>query len=175
MIFLAAAAAAVLSSACSIFSGEKQPPGPDLSKMTPKERADYEAFVNARQRFYEKKYKAQKSGAASRKDAQFTDQTGAQPAAQAAARTTTDQPAAQTAAQTAAQAADQAAAQPPAPEDKKRKRYSVEKRERLSDMTRPVLLQDSEKSIFSWKENSGRRSESLHEKQEAGRSSAFGY
>lgn len=166
MIFLAAAAAAVLSSACSIFSGEKQPPGPDLSKMTPKERADYEAFVNARQRFYEKKYKAQKSGAASRKDAQFTDQTGAQTSAQTSAQTT-DQP--------AAQAADQAAAQPTAPEDKKRKRYSVEKRERLSDMTRPVLLQDSEKSIFSWKENSGRRSESLHEKQEAGRSSAFGY
>lgn len=162
MIFLAAAAAAVLSSACSIFSGEKQPPGPDLSKMTPKERADYEAFVNARQRFYEKKYKAQKNGAASRKDAQFTDQTSAQTSAQ-----TTDQP--------PAQAADQAAAQPTAPEDKKRKRYSVEKRERLSDMTRPVLLQDSEKSIFSWKENSGRRSESLHEKQEAGRSSAFGY
>lgn len=163
MIFLAAAAAAVFSSACSIFSGEKQPPGPDLSKMTPKERADYEAFANARQRFYEKKYKAQKSGAASQRDAQFTGQTGAQPAAQVAARTTTDQPAAQT------------AAQPTAPEDKKRKRYSVEKRERLSDMSRPVLLQDSEKSIFSWKENSGRRSESLHEKQEAGRSSAFGY
>ena len=170
MIFLAAAAAAVFSSACSIFSGEKQPPGPDLSKMTPKERADYEAFVNVRQRFYEKKYKAQKSGAASRKDAQFTDQTGAQTSAQAAARTT-DQPPAQT----SDQAATQPTAQPTAPEDKKRKRYSVEKRERLSDMTRPVLLQDSEKSIFSWKENSGRRSESLHEKQEAGRSSAFGY
>ena len=133
MTFLAAAAAASLSCACSSLFGEKQPPGPDLSKMTPKERADYEAFANARQRFYEKKYKAQANGEAP---------------------------------QTAGRTAE--------PDNKKKQRYSLEKRERLSDMNRPVLLQDSEKSIFPWKENSGRRSEKLHDRQENQRSTTFG-
>lgn len=49
-------------------------------------------------------------------------------------------------------------------------RNSVEKRKKLGDTTRPVLLKD-DSSIFKWRDGSGRRSDKLREQQEARRES----
>ena len=49
-------------------------------------------------------------------------------------------------------------------------RHSVEKRKKLGDTTRPVLLND-DSSIFKWRDGSGRRSDKLREQQEARRES----
>lgn len=49
-------------------------------------------------------------------------------------------------------------------------RNSVEKRKKLGDTTRPVLLND-DSSIFKWRDGSGRRSDKLREQQEARRES----
>ena len=49
-------------------------------------------------------------------------------------------------------------------------RHSVEKRKKLGDTTRPVLLKD-DSSIFKWRDGSGRRSDKLREQQEKRRES----